>query len=439
MRKFLLVVALSAFTTIIFAQKKAVKEAKSEAGKNTNEARALIKPALTDPETKNDPETWFVAGDIEYKAFDKEREVEMLKEFSTDKKGGDSETMYNGLYNMFAPYMKADSLGQLPDEKGKVKNKFRKEIIKNLKSSYPYLINAGAYYNDKRDYSRACDFFERYWIMPSLDIFKDDKNDNMVAADSIFQTIKYYAVITSIRSGNHQRAIGLLKNLINEGYISNSTYSESDSYELLAGEYQQIDDSVNYLATLKSGAEKYPNNLYFIPNLINEFIKAGQKSKAIEYIDQAINNNPSNACSLYSVKGTLFIDGSQKDYTQAENAYQQALNVDANCERALEGLGVLYILKAQDMKDKAGQTTNRKEQAELDKLTSDLYIASLPFLEKYYNLLKEKKAEASDLNQILIKLQNVYYNLSLLNIDKSKEYDAVTEELQNLKTSLNAN
>lgn len=433
MKKYFLVVALSALSTLAFAQKKAVKDAKTEAGKNTNEARTLIKPALTNPETMNDPETWFVAGDIEYKAFDKEREAEMMKEFSSDKKGGDSEAMYIGLYNMYVPYLKADSLGQLPDEKGKVKNKFRKDIVKNLKSAYPYLINAGAYYNDKRDFARACDFFERYLVMPNLNIFKDDKDGKIVVADSTLQTIKYYAVITSIQSGNQQRAINLLNNLINEGYVANSTYKESDPYELLAGEYQQVGDSVNFLATLKTGAEKYPNNLYFTPNLINEFIKAGQRAKAIEYINQAISNNPSNACSLYSVKGTLFVDDSNKDYDQAEKAYQQALSSDANCDRALEGLGVLNILKAQDMKDKAGQTTNRKEQADLDKATSDLYIAALPYLEKYYKILKEKNASALDLRQILVKLQNVYYNLSLLNIDKSKEYDAVTAELQTIK------
>lgn len=432
MKKILLVVSLSLFTTVAFAQKKAVKDAKSEAGKNTKEARALIKPALTDPETANDPETWFVAGDIEFKAFEKEREAEMLKEFSSDKKGGNEEVMYTGLYNMYAPYLKADSLGQLPDEKGKVKNKYRKDIVKNFKSSYPFLINAGAYYNDKRDYAKAADFFERYWNMPSLEILKNDK-DGLEVVDSTLQTIKYYAVLTAIQSGNQEKSINLLKRIIEEGYVPNSTYKESDPYELLASEYQQIGDSINFITILKSSAQKFPSNQYFTPNLINEFIKAGERSKAIDYIDQAIANDPSNACNLYTVKGTLFVDDQQKNYDEAEKAYNQALRSDPNCERALEGLGVLNVLRAQDEKEKAGQTTNRKDQIEFDKQAADFYQASLPFLEKYYNLLKARNADSLDVRQSLIKLQNVYYNLSLLNIDMSKEYDAATAELEALK------
>ncbi len=43
-------------------------------------------------------------------------------------KAANDKTMYDGLYDSYTPYLKADSLGELPDEKGKVKNRFRKDI-----------------------------------------------------------------------------------------------------------------------------------------------------------------------------------------------------------------------------------------------------------------------------------------------------------------------
>ena len=424
MKRSLLVITLCIFAGFSFAQKKAVKDAKS-AMKNVDEARELIKPALTNPETANDPETWKIAGDIEYKAFDDERTLEMQKEITG--KGGNEEKMYIGLYNMYDPYIKADELGQIPNEKGQVKNKFRKDIVKNMRDGHRFYINGGVYYNEKKDFKRATDFFERYWELPSLAMFEDTKND-FNTQDSVYQTIKYYAVISSIQSADHERSIKLLKKIIAEPYVQNSTYKESDAYELLASEYQQVNDSLAFVQVLNDGAKKFPGNKYFTPNLINEFIRGGKTAEAMAYLDQAIANDPSNTCELIGVKASLYAE--QKNYASAEPAYLQAIAADANCEKALEGLGVLYILQAQDVKEKAGQTNSRSEQAQLDKQTADFYQKSLPYLEKYRDLLKARGADFDlDIKPALMKLQNVYYNLSLLNIDKSAEYEAVQKEL----------
>jgi len=424
MKRTLLVITLCAFAGFSFAQKKAVKDARS-AMKNVDEARELIKPALTDPETANDPETWKIAGDIEYKAFDDERTLEMQKEITG--KGGNEEKMYIGLYNMYDPYIKADELGQMPNEKGQVKNKVRKDIVKNMRDGHRFYINGGVFYNDKQDYKRAADFFERYWELPNLAMFEDSRGD-FNTQDSIYQTIKYYAVISSIQSRDHARSINLLKKLISEPYIQNSTYKESDTYELLASEYQQVGDSLAFVQTLNDGAKRFPGNKYFTPNLINEFIRGGRTAEAMAYLDQAIANDPSNTCELMGVKASLYAE--QKDYANAEPAYQKAVSTDPNCEKALEGLGVLYILQAQDLKEKAGQTTSRSEQAQFDKQTAEYYQKSLPYLEKYRDILKARNADFDlDIKPALMKLQNVYYNLSLLNIDKSAEYEAVQQEL----------
>ncbi|MFQ9316828.1 hypothetical protein [uncultured Dysgonomonas sp.] len=424
MKRSLLLITLCIFAGFSFAQKKAVKDAKS-AMKNVDEARELIKPALTNPETVNDPETWKIAGDIEYKAFDDERTLEMQREITG--KGGNEEKMYIGLYNMYDPYIKADELGQIPNEKGQVKNKFRKDIVKNMRDGHRFYINGGVYYNEKKDFKRATDFFERYWELPSLAMFEDTKGD-FNTQDSVYQTIKYYAVISSIQSADHDRSIKLLKKIIAEPYVQNSTYKESDAYELLASEYQQVNDSLAFVQVLNDGAKKFPGNKYFTPNLINEFIRGGKTAEAMAYLDQAIANDPSNTCELIGVKASLYAE--QKNYASAEPAYLQAIAADANCEKALEGLGVLYILQAQDVKEKAGQTNSRSEQAQLDKQTADFYQKSLPYLEKYRDLLKARGADFDlDIKPALMKLQNVYYNLSLLNIDKSAEYEAVQKEL----------
>lgn len=276
MKKILLTAGLCMFVTLSFAQKKAVKEAKSSLNsKNFTEARTLLAPALTDPETATDPETWKVAGDIENTSFEQERNNQMFQ------KDFNEPVMYEALMATYRPYIIADSLGQIPDDKGKVKNKFRKDITSKMLANQAYFINGGVYYNDKKEYAKAADYFYTYWQIPSLEMFQDEKDNAINTNDSTFQTIKYYAVICAIQAEEHNKAIKMLDKIKSEPFTKNSTYQESDVYELLASEYDAIGDSVQYIALLEEGSNKYPSNQYFLPNLINQYIKQKNMMKLL--------------------------------------------------------------------------------------------------------------------------------------------------------------
>lgn len=421
MKKLLFLSAIAVFSAgSIFAQNSAVKDAKRALGSNDlNEARLLIKQASTNSETANNPETWKVWGDIGNKAFDNERTNTMLGKQANDQ------VMYDGLMESYAPYLKADSLGELPDAKGRVKNKYRKDIAGILKANHPFYINGGVFYNDKKDYKKATEFFETYWNIPSLPMFADQKDAFVI--DSTFQTIKYYAIITAIQGQDHQKALSLLERAAAEPFIENSDYQESDIYELMASEYMQLGDTVKYMDALYKGAERFPKSKYFIPNLVNVYIRQGDNAKAMQYLDQAIANDPSNACDLNSVKGALMAD--KGDYAGAEAEYKKALAQDANCERAMENLARNYIVQAQDLKEKTGTLTDRQQQVANDKKTVELYQQALPLLEKLETTLKGRSADSTEINSALMLLRNVYYNLSAMGVDKSARLKEVETEL----------
>ncbi|NDV67555.1 lipopolysaccharide assembly protein LapB [Dysgonomonas sp. 25] len=407
-----------------FAQKKAVKDAKAALGKDSfSEARELIKPALTNPETANDPEAWKIAGDIEFKAADKEIDKEKLKEFQPDKGGWNEAVLYEAMYNLYAPYLKADELGELPDEKGKKKNKVRKDIVRNLKIVLPYYPNAGIYYNSS-DRIKSSELFEMYWNIPQLPIFTEADKAEMKIVDSTYQIIKYYATITAIQAEDKERSIRLLKRLIDEPYYANNTQKESDPYELLASQYYTMGDTVKFMEVLELGASKFPENNYFVSNLISEYISAGKMDKAMDFVDKAIANG-TDQCMFISVKASLFAD--KKEFDTAEQYYNEALSNDANCQRALEGLGLLYALRAQEIRESAYQAP-RKEQIEINKKAEESYLKALPLFEKLYDLQKANNDAPASLKKTLQKLENVYYNL-----EKAEELAKVQAELETLK------
>ena len=421
MRRILFLTMIAVFSAgTVFAQKTAVKDAKRALGRDDlKEASTLIKQASTHAETAGDAETWKIMGDIGNKAFDLERTKAMLGKESNDK------AMYDGLLESYNPYLKADSLGELPDAKGKVKNRFRKDIAGILRANHPFYINGGVFYNDQKDYRRATDFFQIYWDIPSLPMYQDQKG--LFVLDSTYQTIKYYAIITAIQSEDHKRALAMLQRAAKEPFIENSAYKESDIFELMASEYINLGDSAKFLEILYEGAEKFPSSKYFIPNLVNVFIRKGESGKAIEYLEQALQNDPSNACDLNSVKGALLAE--QGEFEAAEKEYNKALVQDPNCERALEAIAVNYILQAQNLKEKTAMMNDRQQQVTNDKITVEYYLKSLPSLEKFTTILKERNAPAHDIESALLKLRNVYYNLSAMGVDKSTELAAVEKEL----------
>lgn len=407
-------------TGSILAQKSAVRDAKRALGRDDlKEARTLIQQASTNPETAADPETWKVMGDIGNKAFDNERTKTMLNQDANDK------VMYDGLMESYQPYLKADSLAELPDDKGRVRNRVRKDISNILRANHPFYINGGVYYNEQSNYAKAADFFEVYWDIPTLPMFADQKDAFVL--DSTYQTIKYYAIISAISADQNERAIAMLERAAKEPFIENSAYKESDIYELLASQYERVGDSAKFIETLNLGAQKFPDSKYFVPNLINVFIRSGESDKAMEYLDQAIANDPANACDLNSVKGALFAE--KGDYAAAEAEYKKALTQDPNCERALENLARNYIIQAQEIKEETATLSSRQQQVENDKKTVELYQQSLPLLEKLEQVMKARNASQQEVNGVLMLLRNAYYNLSVLGVDKSAELKVVEDQL----------
>lgn len=419
MKKVVILATLAFTFGTSYAQKSAVKDAKAELNnKAYNKARESIKSALKNPETMNAADTWRIAFDIESAVSNNQQVLQMTG------KNVNEEAWYTALYNSVQYATKTDSLAQLPDSKGRVRNKHRKDLASTLRANHSLFINGGIYYNDKKDFQKASEFFETYVTLPSLPLFSGKFEG---VNDTVAQQVKFYAAITALQSGNKERTIKLLKKIIDEPFVPYKDGKESDAYKLLAAQYLELGDTINYMQTLEVGAKKFPQNQYFIPNLINSYISKGKSVDAIKYIDQAIASDPNNSCQYLSVKASIYAE--QKDFTNSDQVYQQALEQDPNCERALDGLGTSYIVQAQEIKENMPRTSDRKVQAEYDQQLKELYSKSLPLLEKYKSLLQARGAEKRELRNALVKLQNAYYNLSSLGVDYSRQLEEIEKEL----------
>lgn len=405
MKRVVLTAALCMAVTAAFAQKKAVSQAEGLVKTGTTdasaytEARSLIQGAMTDAESKDDPKTWYVAGFIEDQQFSGERTKQVLGQQPDEK------TMYEALGSILPYFKKAYELDQLPNEKGKVKPKYTKNIKSTLSANHVYYINGGAYYFDQKDYAKAYDFFQQYLEISDMDMFKDTQT---AARDSNFMTVQFYAAVAATQLHDSPKAIAALER------AKSTDYRQNDVYQYLCYEYEQAKDSVNLEKTLKEGMEKFPQESYYLMSLINTYIYSNRSELAIEYLNTAIAKDPNNA-QLYDVMGRVYEN--VKDMDKAEEYFMKAYNMDQNNVDVLSNLGRVYYNQGVNKLGEANNLSDSKQYQEESAKAKALFEKALPYFEKAHQL------DATN-RECMIALRGIYYNLNM-----GDKFDAIEAEM----------
>ena len=149
------------------AQKVNVDNAKKLSGKfdKIEEARTLIRQAMENPETANDAQTYYVAGKIEFDAYDKGLQAGMI---NPEDPSANPEAMAQELLNGYNYFLKALPLDSVPNEKGEIKPKVSKDIVNKISGhTNDFFAKAGAtMYEMKKYYPEAYQSFMIYADMP---------------------------------------------------------------------------------------------------------------------------------------------------------------------------------------------------------------------------------------------------------------------------------
>lgn len=402
MKQVVLTVALCLVASVSFAQKKVVKEAlnlaKNSKKPNFTEARGLIKSALENAETKDQANTWYVAGFIEDQAFNAEKMKQVLGQKPNEA------AMYESLLNELPFFLKCYDLDHMPDKKGKIKPKNLKNTRNILEANLVYYINAGAFYFDKQDYKGAYKSFSQYLEIVDHKMFVDT---DVAKRDSNFMTVQFYAAVAAIQMKDRSLSIPALEK------AKATDFRRNDVYQYLCYEYQQEKDTVMFEKTLEEGMKIFPKENYYLLNLINNYVFSNRNEKAVEYLNKAISEDANNP-QYYSVLGYVYEKG-MNDFVKAEENYNKALSIDANYLEALSNLGRIYYNQGVQKQSDANMINDAKKYQEELTVAKELFKKALPYFEKAHSL-------KADEMEYMIALRGIYYNLDMG--DKLKEIEA---------------
>ena len=404
MKRVLFSMVLLMAVSFAFAQQKSVKEAKtiaSEVKPDFKKAEQLINGALTNPETKDDAATWDVAGFIQKRINEKEMENAYLR------KPYDTLRVYNSILDMYKYFVKCDELAEVPNEKGKVKNKFRKANSATMLTERPNLINGGIQYFNLDKNAEALIFFATKVESATYPVLS---GQNLLEKDTILPQVAYYATLAADRVGDK------------EAIIKYAPYALKDkdggkfAMQLLADAYKSKGDTEKWIEILKEGILKFPENQYFFANLVDHFSSSNQPEKAMEFADEMLAKEPNNKLYLY-VKAYLYHN--LKDYNKAIEFYKKTIEVDPEYAEAYSNLGLVLIMQAQEYSDKSTTDINDPKYAQAQAQVKKFYEEAKP----YYEKARQLKPDQKDL--WAPGLYRVYYNLNM-----GPEFEEI-EKLQN--------
>ena len=411
MKKVLFTVALMFGAMVASAQVSVVKEAKSMK-KDPAAAAKVLEAPLTNPETANDPETWKLAGDLQKAIYDEENMKAYLP-------GGqpDMPKMYGALIKMFDYYLKCDEVEQAGVANGTVKKaKHRKKNAEVLLSVRGNLANGGVEAFNVNDYESAQKYFGLFVDVVENPMFADKAAE--LKADTLNSLYANYATMAAgLREPKDVASV------IKYGNVGKESNSEGWRALMFMAEVygkEQV-DSVKWLETIKEGAQRFPDQDFFVGNIMDYYLQKGMVDDALAMIDQLLASNEKPY--FWYVKGVLQYE--KKDYDAAIAALDKviAMNQGDTPETSLVAeayakKGDIYFFPAQKIVEE-NSTLNiddPKYNANEAKI-KEAYELAKPFYEKAKELEPDNK---TIWGQMLLR---IYWTLN------KAEYEALEKEM----------
>ena len=387
MKKSIFLAALVLISAGCFAQKANVSKARGLADAETPDyagARAAIAEALQNDETKDLANTWYIAGFIGYKEFETNNlKRQMGQNIDIDQWGA-------AVYESVNYWNKAYELALVPtyDKKGKAKYDTRtpKSILPKMTEYFQFqpMIAAGFNAYEANDPSLAYDMFVAHCNIPDSKIMQDNPEElAKLLRDSSYYTCLYYAGRFAYEAGRNDEAVATLQRMNSEHAQQNALrkeiiYANEYIYQI----YIEQGDTANAVAFIQNCINLFPEEPWFMQNLINLYINSGQEDKAVEYLDIAIAREP-NVGQYYNSKGSILARIGR--FEESFKAFEQAIAIEPNNALFLETLGFAYVDLGNKLNDDAAYLDAKayaKAKVEIDAA----FQKALPYFEKAYEL-----------------------------------------------------
>ena len=395
MKKTLSIFILGMLAFAACAQQRVVSEVKKSiegltlSVDNIKGAMNRLKPALTNDETKHLAETWYVAGRVQYRLYDK---------YVSNRTIGqrvDIKAMGHALIDGYEYFDKALKLDTTIEEKNgrpvidrktmrpKVKTKFSQDIVRRINERLNDYNKVGGELYNVKDWDGAYQAWE---------IFCQLAQRSVTIPDTILGQTRYFQAITRWQQNDNRNAADFFARARELGYNK----KEAFDYALVC--LSALNDDAGIVRTAAEAYESFGTaDLQYIRILINNYINKEEYAQANDLIDKAIAVNDGDA-ELHNLKGLVVEQ--QDGIDAALSHFKTSVELDPNNAQAQFNMGRYYYNQAASITDK-NPDLSRKE---FNKKVQPLYRQAMPYFEKALQLENSNE-------EVINALRNIYYKL----------------------------
>lgn len=372
------------------AQLSLVKDAQKsfKAGK-TNYAEWLktLEPAFSNPESSENVLTYLVPAQKGYENFD---QLFVLVRAGQDV---DVNNMGNSIINAYEFALKALPLDSLPDEKGRIRPKHSKDLIKLAASHYNDYDNAARYLYNAKNWADAYRAWDIYFDAPSHPVLAKEIK---VSPDSILAENAYLQGYVASQMERYDDAMRLFNKAIDLGNHDKNLFNQAMYVAKITNNPDQM------YAFAEKGYKAHGTEVpVFFQLTIEGKLQHKQFDEAKELLDKGLAEDPQNA--VYNIAmGALYENQGDKD--QALAYYQKAAQFHPDNGDAYYNIGRMLAEKSDAIAEGAGAGISESAFRQLE--------------EQQINPLRRQAAEAfeksyelSENHNALQYLKNIYYVL----------------------------
>lgn len=380
------------------AQKKEINSARDllKQGKDANKVEQSMTKLLADSANKNNEKIWNLLFESLQKQYRDGNEKLYLKQKY------DTASLFNIASRMFTAMETYDSIDALPDKKGRVELKKRKQNASILNTLRPNLYNGGLYFIKKQDYKQAYQLLDQYISTADKPMFQ---TYNYGTTDKYLPEAAYWAVYSAYKQKD-------AKKVLHHTYLALKDVDHHESMlQYLSETYILDGDTARWINTVEEGFEHYPTSDYFFPHLIEYYSNKHDWEKALETADYALKADSLSKMALLT-KSTLLLNTG--DYTNSFVIADNLVKRDSTLTEAWLNAGLALFNKGVTL-DKNIQSLKMKRNE-----TLKYYQEALPYLERYRQIMPEAK------DKWALPLYTIYLNLNM-----GKKFDEIDKILKN--------
>lgn len=404
-----------ASTTVAFAQDP-VKD--MDKAKTYEDAESILKSNVNSLSNEQKAKAYNSLVDKAFEKVQKEQSTmnanQVAQQFKTGKtEQYDTLGLYQSVMNAMKAGIECDKYDQMPNEKGKVKSKYRKSNQTRLYPVRLHLINGGQYMAQKGDNKGAREQYSMYVESATTPLFDGvDKSKEQYLGEVARVAAIYACQDSDFTTANKYIDIALKDTASAKNALDLKLY-------IMQTQLKSKSDSLNYVKDLEGIYAQNKNNERIFAILGGMYSSLNMSEKATQLINDRLAADPKDHMAL-ELKGQNEMNAKQYDAAVAD--YKAALETDGKNVVVLTYLGYSINAKAQEVNDKLSNKNGSISKENLDKVKA-MFQESMGYLEK----AKELDPEREKANWVY-PLYSCYYVVYGANDPKTKDMEALTKQ-----------